>query len=174
MERYNGLFQTWPVPLLIPHSWAVHVYWLHIWAGSEEDESSLIHTIIPLCCKSCFMGDKQASKSSQQIAGSHGTAHWCNYMIALVKIFFYECGVAIGWKVGPYASLSCISKSFVFRHSRLGGGIVCVLNSFCASVALKTLSRKLFRALSYCRSPYVLRAVRDEPNQVPWDHPPIQ
>ena len=102
MKRHNGLFQTWPVPLLIPHSWAVCVYWLHIRAGSEEDESSLIHAIEPLCCKSCFIGEKQASKSSQQTAGSHGTAHWCNYMIALVKISAFRIWGSC-WLEGRFA-----------------------------------------------------------------------
>ena len=57
-----------------------------------------------------FMCDKLASKSSQPTTGSHGTAHWCNYMIALVKYSFYKCEVAIGLKVGPNACLSCISN----------------------------------------------------------------
>ena len=140
MKGHNGLFQTWPVPLLILRSWAACVYWLHIWVGSEEDESSLIQAIEPLCCKSCFIGEKQASKSSQQTAGSHGTAHWCNYMIALVKYPFLEYGVAVGWKGGLHANLSPISEIFCFQTPLTrDGGIY--LNTFSNLTAIEHNAR---------------------------------
>ena len=115
----------------ILHSWAA-LSAAQLCRTSMGPVGQEINHSYPLFCTGYFMHDRLPFKSSRPITGSHGTAHWCNYMIALVKYSFVNMGQLLAGRSVQMRAFHTF-QNLLFQTLEQGGmiAIICVLNNLC-------------------------------------------